>query len=304
MYRIRFHGRGGEGIKTASRILGTSFFLEGFQVQDAPRYGAERRGAPVFAYVRADHKPIFERGPIYNPDLVVIADESLLIITPQTILEGITGNSVILIISAMSNEELSEIIKAGKQIISIHPDTLPENFRHFLSSLTASAAASLSGNITLNNIIQSIESELKNMSNNLLRENIEIAEYVFKKMEPYIGSVTESADRNITEFQSPDLITLPLKDSSIATPAIRIPLTSMKSLTGSWRKIRPVINTGICSKCMLCSVYCPDGVITAGQDGFPEIDYNYCKGCLICAEVCPVKAINKVEERLFRSKAI
>ena len=47
MYRIRFHGRGGQGIKTASRILGSAFFAEGFEVQDAPRYGAERRGAPI-----------------------------------------------------------------------------------------------------------------------------------------------------------------------------------------------------------------------------------------------------------------
>ncbi|MEN8711676.1 MAG: 2-oxoacid:acceptor oxidoreductase family protein, partial [Arenicellales bacterium] len=45
MYRIRFHGRGGQGMKTASRILGTAFFLAGYEVQDAPRYGAERRGA-------------------------------------------------------------------------------------------------------------------------------------------------------------------------------------------------------------------------------------------------------------------
>ncbi len=43
MYRIRFHGRGGQGMKTASQILGTAFFLEGYEVQDAPRYGAERR---------------------------------------------------------------------------------------------------------------------------------------------------------------------------------------------------------------------------------------------------------------------
>lgn len=43
MFRIRLHGRGGQGIKTASRVLGTAFFLEGFEVQDAPRYGAERR---------------------------------------------------------------------------------------------------------------------------------------------------------------------------------------------------------------------------------------------------------------------
>ena len=58
MYNIRFHGRGGQGIKTASRFLGTAFFLENFEVQDAPRYGVERRGAPIFAYVRASRKVI------------------------------------------------------------------------------------------------------------------------------------------------------------------------------------------------------------------------------------------------------
>ena len=58
MYRIRFHGRGGQGMKTASRILGTAFFIQGYEVQDAPRYGAERRGAPIFAYVRAAWQPI------------------------------------------------------------------------------------------------------------------------------------------------------------------------------------------------------------------------------------------------------
>ena len=57
MYRIRFHGRGGQGMKTASRILGSAFFAEGYEVQDAPRYGAERRGAPIFAYVRAARAP-------------------------------------------------------------------------------------------------------------------------------------------------------------------------------------------------------------------------------------------------------
>ena len=74
MYRIRFHGRGGQGMKTASRVLGSAFFIEGYEVQDAPRYGAERRGAPIFAYVRASKHPINERGIILRPDLVVVAD--------------------------------------------------------------------------------------------------------------------------------------------------------------------------------------------------------------------------------------
>ena len=77
MFRIRFHGRGGQGMKTASRILGSAFFFEGYEVQDAPRYGAERRGAPMFAYVRADRRAINERGVITNPDLVVVSDDSL-----------------------------------------------------------------------------------------------------------------------------------------------------------------------------------------------------------------------------------
>ena len=77
MFRIRFHGRGGQGMKTASRILGSALFAGGFEVQDAPRYGAERRGAPIFAYVRADRAPINERGIIRQPDLVVVADDTL-----------------------------------------------------------------------------------------------------------------------------------------------------------------------------------------------------------------------------------
>jgi len=60
-------------MKTASRMLGTAFFLEGFEVQDAPRYGAERRGAPIFAYVRAAREPINERGVVARPDLVMVA---------------------------------------------------------------------------------------------------------------------------------------------------------------------------------------------------------------------------------------
>ena len=76
MYRIRFHGRGGQGLKTASRVLGSAFFCAGFEVQDAPRYGAERRGAPIFAYVRASKAPINERGIILHPDLVIVADDS------------------------------------------------------------------------------------------------------------------------------------------------------------------------------------------------------------------------------------
>ena len=100
MYRIRLHGRGGQGMKTAGRILGTAFFLEGFEVQDAPRYGAERRGAPIFAYVRAARSLINERGIIRRPDLVLVADDTLVASPTAGVLSGVTEHTVLLISSS------------------------------------------------------------------------------------------------------------------------------------------------------------------------------------------------------------
>ena len=80
---------GGQGAKTASRILGTAAFLEGYQAQDSPIYGAERRGAPVAAFTRIAKEPIHERDLIARPDLVVIADASLLNDPAARVPEGI-----------------------------------------------------------------------------------------------------------------------------------------------------------------------------------------------------------------------
>jgi len=102
VYRIRFHGRGGQGIKTSSRILGTAFFLAEYEVQDAPRFGTERRGAPIFAYVRASKSPINERGIIQNPDLVIVADESLIALAAAGVMQGIETHTVALIYSNTS----------------------------------------------------------------------------------------------------------------------------------------------------------------------------------------------------------
>ena len=76
--RVRFHGRGGQGMKTASRIVGTAAFMEGYYAQDFPVYGAERRGAPIMAFTRLSDNPILERGIITQPDINIIADETLL----------------------------------------------------------------------------------------------------------------------------------------------------------------------------------------------------------------------------------
>ncbi len=72
MIEIRFHGRGGQGAVIASKILAYAFFLDGQFSQAFPTFGAERRGAPVAAFVRADDKFINDRSPVINPDYVIV----------------------------------------------------------------------------------------------------------------------------------------------------------------------------------------------------------------------------------------
>lgn len=78
MYEIRFHGRGGQGAVTAANALAVAAAMEGKYVQAFPVFGVERRGAPVTAFVRIDDKEIDIRSQIYNPDIVVVLDTTLL----------------------------------------------------------------------------------------------------------------------------------------------------------------------------------------------------------------------------------
>ncbi len=77
MQEVRLHGRGGQGVKFAARILARALFLSGYQTQDFAIYGAERRGAPVTSFVRFDKSPILERGYVFEPDIVVLLDDTL-----------------------------------------------------------------------------------------------------------------------------------------------------------------------------------------------------------------------------------
>ena len=106
MYAVRFHGRGGQGAKTASRILGTAAFLSGYQAQDSPIYGAERRGAPVAAFTRFGREPIRERGVIAHPDLVVVADASLLKDPAARVSDGITDQTILFVNSPLHAEQI------------------------------------------------------------------------------------------------------------------------------------------------------------------------------------------------------
>ena len=78
LIEIRWHGRGGQGAKTACLLLADAAFNTGKYIQGFPEYGPERMGAPITAYNRISNNPITIHSNIYNPDFVVVVDDTLL----------------------------------------------------------------------------------------------------------------------------------------------------------------------------------------------------------------------------------
>lgn len=105
MIEIRIHGRGGQGAVITSQIIAMAFFKSGKYVQSFPLFGVERRGAPVMAFVRVDDKFINLRTPVYNPDYIIVMDQSLIEITNVT--AGLKDSGIIIINSERQPEEFS-----------------------------------------------------------------------------------------------------------------------------------------------------------------------------------------------------
>lgn len=95
MRQIRFHGRGGQGAVSAAALLSMAAFEDGFESQAFPKFGSERRGAPVEAYVRISDQPIRSHNQVYTPDAVVILDATLLRAEP--VLQGLRDGGLALI---------------------------------------------------------------------------------------------------------------------------------------------------------------------------------------------------------------
>lgn len=109
MTEIRWHGRGGQGAKTASLLLADSAFNTGKYVQGFPEYGPERMGAPITAYNRISDERCTVHSNIYEPDYVAVVDASLLSAVDVT--HGLKEDGAIIINSEKSPEELRPQLK-------------------------------------------------------------------------------------------------------------------------------------------------------------------------------------------------
>ena len=112
LIEIRWHGRGGQGTKTASLLLADAAFNTGKYIQGFPEYGPERMGAPITAYNRISKTPIIIHSNIYEPDYVVVVDDTLL--ESVNVTAGLKETGAIIINTTKDNEHIKNSLKGYK----------------------------------------------------------------------------------------------------------------------------------------------------------------------------------------------
>lgn len=297
MYRIRFHGRGGQGVKTASRILGRAFFLENYQVQDAPRYGAERRGAPIFAYVRASRAPIHERGIIQHPDCIVVVDDTLMPVPAAAILNGCRSATLVVIVTDLPAGKWKERLRIPGQVLCL-PRTGNNHGSPFLWGMRCvGTVAALVGVLSREKLAAALDQELQDLDSDAAEESIRAALNAYDAADATAVAIQESPAAALAP-SPPDWLTVEAEEGPQTAPAIFNAATSEHLATGLWRTQKPVIDYSVCNRCWwLCSTFCPEGAIHLDDSGYPRIDYTHCKGCLVCMTQCPTHAIQVIDEK-------
>lgn len=118
---IRWHGRGGQGAWTASELLAKAAILEGKHVQSFPEFGPERMGAPLAAYTRISNEPIKLHCSIYNPNLAVVLDPTLL--KTVNVTKGLTEDGILVVNTKESPAEIRKKLNVTSQKIWTAPAT-------------------------------------------------------------------------------------------------------------------------------------------------------------------------------------
>ncbi|MCI5821678.1 MAG: 2-oxoacid:acceptor oxidoreductase family protein, partial [Lachnospiraceae bacterium] len=143
---IRWHGRGGQGAKTAALLLADVAFKIGKQVQGFPEYGPERMGAPITAYNRISDEVIRVHSNIYNPDYVVVVDETLIHTVDVT--RGLNPAGAIIVNTDKTPEEIApQVAPYNGKIVTVNARKISEEAlgKYFPNSPMLAAVVAVTG---------------------------------------------------------------------------------------------------------------------------------------------------------------
>lgn len=159
---IRWHGRGGQGAKTACLLLADAAFSSGKYVQGFPEYGPERMGAPITAYNRISDERCTVHSNIYDPDYVVVVDESL--IETVDVTKGLNPEGAIIVNTPKSPAEVrKELGNYPGRVCTIDARRISEEIlgKNFPNTPMLAAAVKVSGVVNADQFVSNMEASFK-----------------------------------------------------------------------------------------------------------------------------------------------
>jgi len=268
-------GRGGEGVVLASQILADTFARAGFWVQSFPEFKAERRGAPISAFLRWDEQPIHRRYKVQDCDVLAVVSPSPP--SPQ-VLEAVRPGGLVIL-----NGEARYPHSGPFQVARVPAARIAQEHR------ILSAEGRPMGNVAVLGACVRL----------LLPDGLEFLEQaVASRMGALAGPNVAAARAGYAQCTRQHTLAgdpVPAAPPRRNRPLFPVSTTdSRRNHTGTWSLDRPRL-TAACTACAVCALFCPEGAITR-EDGSMVIDELYCKGCGICEAVCPVRGAIALEE--------
>ena len=179
MKQIRIHGRGGQGVVTAAELIAIAAFSGGQYAQAFPHFGVERSGAPIKSYARISNEPILTREQIYEPDIIIIQDHTLL--DEKEIFIGAKPNTLI-IINAPKNFKLNK--KLPYKNVHFTPATeiaLKIFKKNIVNTVILGAFIKYFKLIKLEDLKKAIASKFKEKGKNVIAQNIKAIELAYQE---------------------------------------------------------------------------------------------------------------------------
>lgn len=186
IFEIRWHGRGGQGAKTAALLFGEAAMSTGKYFQAFPEYGPERMGAPVQAFNRLSDSPIILHCGIKEPDVVVVLDPTLL--GSQPIMSGLKSDGAIIVNTTIDPKVLhNELGVTTQKVFTVDASGISRAMldRDLPNTPLLGALTKVLGMMTLDNLLSYTKKRLhKKFSDEVVEKNIQSIKKAYEEVKP------------------------------------------------------------------------------------------------------------------------
>ena len=306
MIDVRFHGRGGQGVVTGARLLAEAALLEGKYVHSFPSFGPERSGAPITGFTRLSGKKFYLKTEIYEPDIVIVQDNTLL--EQVNVLAGIKKDGLIIVNHSNKKVLMQKLhppasVKVG--IVNATKIAETRLGRPTVNTAMIGAIVKLTAIVNIDNVISAVKTlfpgplgeknALAIMDAYNTCELIPANEFVVSKSKDTFlenkGTVLVGDQADFNEWIKNNWGYSKVPIGTV----VPYPGSSLVVKTGDWAATQPKLIKEKCHSCLTCFFVCPDNAITMdfseNPNGYPVINTDYCKGCGLCAYECEDKAL-------------